>query len=227
MAMNVITKSRSFCSKSRLVLLAVCASLMLPASGASSLGAAEVTDKVDRPSFLARHDMVWTRLPDRWGSGAFMGNGLLGAKILPNTLYTESGPCIETPLSGAASLHDMLLTSWGGKIRVFPAVPAAWHDVTFHNLRAEGAFLVSAVRKNDKLQFIRIESLAGEPCRVVTDMPHPAATGFQIKQLADRDYELDLKKGQTAILTPGGTAVEAAIAPVSPQKERENFYGLH
>ena len=154
-------------------------------------------------------------------------NKLLDDKILPSTLYTESGPCIETPLSGAASLHDMLLTSWGGKIRVFPAVPAAWRDVTFHNLRAEGAFLVSAARKNDKLQFIRIQSLAGEPCRLVTDMPHPAAAGFQIKQLANRDYELDLKKGQTAILTPGGAAVEATIAPVPPQKERENFYGLH
>ncbi|MGA2541733.1 MAG: glycoside hydrolase family 95-like protein [Verrucomicrobiota bacterium] len=154
-------------------------------------------------------------------------NKLLDEKILPNTLYTEAGPCIETPLSGAASLHDMLLSSWGGKIRVFPAVPAAWHDVTFHNLRAEGAFLVSAVRKEDKLQFIRIQSLAGEPCRVVTDMPHPSAPGFQLKPLGDRDYELDLKKGQTAILTPGGAAVAGAITPVSPQKARENFYGLH
>src|SRR5262249_16202024 len=38
-------------------------------------------------------------------------NTLLDEKILPNTLYTEAGPCIETPLSGAASLNDMLLTS--------------------------------------------------------------------------------------------------------------------
>ena len=36
----------------------------------------------------------------------------------------ESGPVIETPLSGAQCIHDMLLQSWGGKIRVFPAVPS-------------------------------------------------------------------------------------------------------
>jgi len=62
---------------------------------------------------------------------------------------------------------------------------------------------------------------------VVTDMPHPAAAGFQLKQVGEGDYELDLKKGQTAILSPEGAAVERTIAPVSPQKERENFYGLH
>ena len=94
-------------------------------------------------------------------------------------------------------------------------------------LRAEGAFLVSAVRKNDQTQFIRIESLAGEPCRLVTDMPHPSAPGIQIKQLADHDYELNLKKGQTALLTPNGATVDAAITPVASQKARENFYGLH
>ena len=42
-----------------------------------------------------------------------------------NTLYRESGPVIETPLSAAQSIHDMLLQSWGGKLRVFPAVPDA------------------------------------------------------------------------------------------------------
>jgi hypothetical protein len=154
-------------------------------------------------------------------------NKLLDDKILPNTLYTEAGPCIETPLSGAASLHDMLLTSWGGKIRVFPAVPGSWHNVTFNRLRAEGAFLVSAVRKDDRLQFIRIQSLVGEPCRVVTDMPHPVAAGCRIKQVGERDYELDLKKGQTAILTPDGVVPDLIIAPVAAQKDRENFYGLH
>ncbi len=107
-------------------------------------------------------------------------------KFFPTrALYTEAGPCIETPLSGAASLNDMLLTSWGGKIRVFPGVPAAWHDVTFHKLRAEGAFLVSAVRWQDKLQFIRIESLAGEPCRLVTDMSNPSANGCKLTKVGE------------------------------------------
>jgi alpha-L-fucosidase 2 len=153
-------------------------------------------------------------------------NKLLDEKILPNTLYTEAGPCIETPLSGAASLNDMLLTSWCGKLRVFPAVPTNWHNVVFHNLRGEGAFLVSAARHDDKTSFIRISSLAGEPCRLVTDMTNPLSLGVRVRKLAEHEYALDLAKGQTALLTPNGFTVDPAIKPVAPQKDRENFYGL-
>jgi alpha-L-fucosidase 2 len=155
-------------------------------------------------------------------------NTLLDTKILPNTMYVEAGPVIETPLSAAASVHDMLLTSWGGKIRVFPGVPDGWSDVAFHNLRAEGAFLVSAVRDGGKTRFIRIESLAGEPCRLVTDMSNPSASGLSIHKLAEHDYELELAKGQAAILTPDGAApANLDILPVTSGKGPDNFYGLH
>ncbi|NOU88693.1 alpha-L-fucosidase [Paenibacillus sp. LMG 31460] len=93
--------------------------------------------------------------------------------LLPNTMFRAPGPCIETPLSAATSLHDMLLQSWGDKIRVFPALPDEWKDVAIHQMRTEGAFLVSALRKGGVTQFIRIESLSGEPCRVQTDLPLP------------------------------------------------------
>src|SRR5213592_2715955 len=39
------------------------------------------TARVDWPVFLARHDLVWDRLPTRWGESAFIGNGRLGATI--------------------------------------------------------------------------------------------------------------------------------------------------
>jgi len=65
------------------------------------------------------------------GSGsmyAILGNGnqahtqlitLLDKYVQPNTMYKEAGPVIETPLSGAQTIHDMVLQSWGGTIRVF------------------------------------------------------------------------------------------------------------
>src|SRR5437764_8383240 len=37
--------------------------------------------RVDWPVFLARHDLMWDRLPTRWGESAFIGNGRLGATI--------------------------------------------------------------------------------------------------------------------------------------------------
>ena len=72
-------------------------------------------------------------------------------------MYKESGPVIETPLSAAQSIHDMLLQSWGGKIRIFPAIPATWKDIAYSGLRTEGAFKVSASRKQGKTQFIHIK----------------------------------------------------------------------
>lgn len=88
--------------------------------------------------------------------------------VKANTMYKEAGPVIETPLAGAEAIHDMLLQSWGGTIRIFPAVPEEWQEAAFHNLRAEGAFLVSAMRKNGATQWIRLQSLEGEPCRIRT-----------------------------------------------------------
>lgn len=67
--------------------------------------------------------------------------------VSPTTMYAEGNPVIESPLSFATCIHDMLLQSWGGKIRVFPGTPAQWGDVAFHKLRTQGAFLVSA-KKN-------------------------------------------------------------------------------
>jgi hypothetical protein len=153
-------------------------------------------------------------------------NRLLDSKILPNTMYVEAGPVIETPLSAAASVHDMLLTSWGGKIRVFPAVPSSWPDVTFHQLRSEGAFLVSAERKGGATRFIRIESLAGEPCRLVTDMPNPGAVGVTVRKLSQSDYEVDISKGQIVVLTTSSAAADLSIAPVADQPNRCNYFGL-
>ncbi len=86
-------------------------------------------------------------------------NKLFGKFLSPTTMYKEAGPVIETPLSGAQCIHDMLLQSWGGKIRIFPAVPDAWQDVAYSGLRTEGAFKVSASRKLKNIFFICICAL--------------------------------------------------------------------
>lgn len=127
---------------------------------------------------------------------------LLNRFIKPNTMYLESGPVIETPLAAVASLQDMLLQSWGDKIRVFPAIPQDWMNVGFEHLRAEGAFLVSASRQDGVTKWVRIKSLAGEPCLV-----KPGFEGaFKVKgnhKLTDMGggvYRIDIKKGQEVTL---------------------------
>ncbi|EPJ37204.1 putative alpha-fucosidase A [Streptomyces afghaniensis 772] len=137
-----------------------------------------------------------------------------------NTHYTEAGPVIETPLSASQSLHDMFCQSWGGVIRVFPAVPTAWADVTLHDFRTQGAFLVSAVRKKGATRFIRIKSLAGEPLKlrhgltgtltVLLDDGTPART----RDLGGGTLAIDLPKGRE-VLVHSGSRPDLVIAPVA------------
>ena len=146
-------------------------------------------------------------------------NKLFGRFLSVNTLYRESGPVIETPLSGVQAIHDMLLQSWGGKIRIFPAVPDAWQDIAYSNLLAEGAFCISASRKNGKTEFIEIKSLAGEPCVIVTDIPHPVFKGkhqseVKASHLDGNTWQISMKKGETVVIYSEGTSPELVIRPV-------------
>jgi alpha-L-fucosidase 2 len=68
---------------------------------------------------------------------------------------------LEGNFAFAAGIQEMLLQSHGGVVRVFPAVPTSWGDVSFATMRAEGALLVSAVRKAGKTKSVRIVSEMG------------------------------------------------------------------
>lgn len=154
-------------------------------------------------------------------------NKLFGKFLSPTTMYKESGPVIETPLSAAQCIHDMLLQSWGGKIRIFPAVPDIWKDVAYSGLRTEGAFKVSASRKDGKTQFIHIKSLAGEPCIITTDIPNPVFKGkrdFKIQSSADNSYRIDLKKGEEIFIYSKGSSPEFVISPIT--QSSQNLFGL-
>ena len=125
----------------------------------------------------------------------------------------------------------MMLQGWGGKIRVFPAMPDAWKDAVFHNLRAEGAFLISARRQNGKTVFIRIKSLAGEPCILMSDLQGPLemVSGRPIDYtiMEDGEMEINLLKGEEVILYSAGTDPDFSIEPLPAQPGRTNCYGLN
>ncbi|MCU7548293.1 glycoside hydrolase family 95 protein [Chitinophagaceae bacterium LB-8] len=55
---------------------------------------------------------------------------------------------LEGNFAFAQGVHELLLQSRMGYIQVFPAVPASWQNVSFHTLRTEGGFLVSATKEN-------------------------------------------------------------------------------
>jgi len=152
-------------------------------------------------------------------------SGTYGLKA--NTMYSEGAPVIESPLMGARSIQDMMLLSFNDIIRVFPAVPDAWPEISLHKFRADGAFLISAQRKKAQTTFVRVESLAGQPLHINTGM-----TG-EIKASGQRKFNLstangittvDLKQGEWVIFHTGNSVPDLTIEAVKIT-DSANYWG--
>lgn len=63
---------------------------------------------------------------------------------------------LEGNFAFAQGLHEMLIQSNKGYMEVFPAIPDSWKNVAFKTLRAEGAFLVSAVKENGSITEVKV-----------------------------------------------------------------------
>jgi len=65
----------------RSVYIAACAVLVLHLAGGTMMAAetAQVTTDIDWGAFLARHDMIWTKLPRNWREAPWTGNGMIGS----------------------------------------------------------------------------------------------------------------------------------------------------
>lgn len=73
---------------------------------------------------------------------------------------------LEGNFAFAAGVQEMLLQSYEDVLRVFPAVPTDWKDVSFENLRAEGAFLVSARMEKGRVVHLTILSEKGGELKI-------------------------------------------------------------
>lgn len=155
------------------------------------------------------------------------------SELIANTMYVESGgrnPVLETPLSAAASIMEFLLQSWGGKIRIFPAIPDHWNNAAFCDLRAQGGFLVSAVLKEGKTDWVSVKSLAGEPCVVKVAGWNNAVQikgkPVTITSLGNNEFKVDLKAGDEIVLSVSTEKRDMAVYPVAHPEKDKNIYGV-
>lgn len=93
---------------------------------------------------------------------------------------------LEGNFAFAQGIHEMLLQSNKGYIEVFPATPAAWQDASFENLRAEGAFLVSAKKEGGTV--VQIELVAEKGGIAQVKLPQRSAAA-QMQRLTLRAGE--------------------------------------
>ncbi len=113
---------------------------------------------------------------------------------------------LEGNFAFAQGVQELLLQSRSNYIQAFPATPQSWKDVSFNNLRAEGAFLVSGVKENgvptqvkiyaEKAGLLRIKL----PFRTYVVKNFPA--GF-VKMDNDGIIEVNLKKQQSITFENG------------------------
>ena len=105
---------------------------------------------------------------------------------------------LEGNFAASQAVHEMLLQSWGGTVRIFPAVSDKWADVSFDNFRAEGGFKVSAKRRNGRCVSVRIEAEHNGILQLRDpfncSLPHWNRKGITRD---GNNYQCRLKSGQT------------------------------
>lgn len=119
---------------------------------------------------------------------------------LPNLLMLHGGGCLENCSLTAATLNEMVLQSYDGIIRIFPN----WdRDIScsFKNLRADGAFLVSAQMEEGEITHIEIFS--ERDARAVLQNPYDRSVLSPDKNqiYTDRLIEICFEKNQRITVT--------------------------
>ncbi|MEI8247316.1 MAG: glycoside hydrolase family 95-like protein [Lentisphaerota bacterium] len=113
-------------------------------------------------------------LPKFRGLSAHRRNDMLKPKETTEIMQ------LDGTMAGATAILEMLVHEKQGVVHVFPAVPDAWLDISFNNIRLPGAFQISAERKNGKLISLNIKSLKGGKLKLIHDsQSSPCAIDFK------------------------------------------------
>ncbi len=167
--------------------------------------------------------------------------------IKPNTFhmngdYRRFGACayayqamtLEAGFCAVAAIMEMLLQSWGGRVRVFPAIPEFWKDAYFHKLRAEGAFLVTSKLKDRRVEYVIIESEAGNVCEVVNPFNEAEVSVINMKTGKERILsggilKFETEKGGAYLLKPSSkplTEIDLSYMSFERGPSEKNWFGV-
>ncbi len=98
-------------------------------------------------------------------------------------------------------IDECLLQSYTGELRLFPNWPQD-QDAAFQDLRAVGAFLVSASFAGGRVQWVRVTSEVGGPLRVRNPWAGPAEISRDgATEIAEREVvRIDTRSGEVIVL---------------------------
>lgn len=168
--------------------------------------------------------------------------GLHYLKMLPfnnvscTTMYAEGNPVIESPFSAATSIHDMLLLSYDGRVRIMPGVPSTWTDIHYRSLLCQGGVEVSADRSGGELRYVRIDSPNRDrEVEFSMEMNRPL---FVLSNDKGQTKKVSLKKNSEGFYTiklPVGISLTAVVDGTKPSElksvkssaENANIFGYN
>ena len=126
-------------------------------------------------------------------------------------------------------LADMMLLGLDGVVHLFPGIPEGV-PARFHSLRAPGAFLISAEKRGERVDYIQVRSLAGKMLRLENPWPDGAAltvlssdevvTGLSATAIVELPTRADV---EYVILPHGATLTQIPVVDFAINSED----GLH
>ena len=116
---------------------------------------------------------------------------------------------LEGNFLASQAVQEMLLQSWSsspgkpstGVIRIFPAVSSKWKDASFKDLRAEGGYKVSAIRKNYQTETFSIQAAKTGLVHIQDNFKSKPNWNIKGVNKSGNVYEVLLIKGQTLSAT--------------------------
>ncbi|MBU4212179.1 MAG: hypothetical protein KKD33_06310 [Verrucomicrobia bacterium] len=150
----------------------------------------------------------------RWPQGFWnTPGGLYTASVL----YDFAG--FDPAGVNATSTSEMLLQSWDGRIRVWPAAPNKWNGVFY--LRAQTGFMVTSERTGGEVVYVAVESLFGDACRITSPWKEEewrvTRDGKEVARGTTEEIVFSTKKGQRYLVERSAAPIaEMNFAPLAP-----------
>ncbi|MDE2125637.1 MAG: glycoside hydrolase N-terminal domain-containing protein [Armatimonadetes bacterium] len=110
--------------------------------------------------------------------------------------FTYSPVTLEGNFLAMEAVHEMLFQSWGGVMRIFPAVPAAWANAGFAGLAAENGCVVSAHRQAGRTVRVHVAATVSGAYRMRDPFGGATPTWSGVQPARDgQEFRFTLKKG--------------------------------